>query len=78
VNKAGNVLYLHVLDWPETSTISLDDLPVKATRAIYLANGKKADFAQDGDTLNFTLAKRRVDEYNTVIKVTLAKSIHSE
>ncbi len=78
VNKAGNVLYLHVLDWPETSTISLDDLPVKATRAIYLANGKKADFAQDGDTLNFTLAKRQVDEYNTVIKVTLAKSIHSE
>ena len=78
MNKTGNILYLHILSWPEMGTIALNDLPVNATRAIYLADGQKADFAQDGGTLKLTLAKRHINEYNTVIKVTLAKPIYSK
>jgi hypothetical protein len=33
MNKTGNVLYLHILSWPETGTIALNDLPVNAIRA---------------------------------------------
>jgi alpha-L-fucosidase len=75
VNKAGNVLYLHILKWPEAGTIALSDLPVKANQAIYLADGTQADFSQDGTTLKFALPTEPVNEYDTVIKVTLAESV---
>ncbi len=77
VNKAGKVLYLHILNWPETGTITLSDLPVSVRKATYLANGKKAGFTQDGSTLKFTLPPEPVNEYDTVIKVMLDKSINT-
>jgi alpha-L-fucosidase len=74
VNKAGNILYLHILEWPATGTIALNGLQTVATQAIYLADGKDADFTQDGSTLKFTLPPEPVNEYDTVIKVTLSIS----
>jgi alpha-L-fucosidase len=75
VNKAGNVLYLHILKWPAAGTIALSDLPVNATQAIYLADGKEADLTQDGTTLKLALPTEPVNKYDTVIKVTLAGSV---
>ncbi len=78
VNKAGNVLYLHILKWPETGTIALSDLPVKVTKAVYLDDGKEADVNQDGTTLNVTLPPEPVNRYDTVIKLTLAKRLNAK
>jgi alpha-L-fucosidase len=76
-SKDGNVLYLHILSWPERGTIALSESPVNATKAIYLADGKNADFTQDGRTLNFALPPEPVNQYDTVIKVTLAESLNA-
>ncbi len=78
VNQQGNVLYLHVLQWPETGRLTLSDVPVKATAAAYVANGKKADFTQDGSTLKFTLPTESLNQYDTVIKVRLERPLHSD
>ena len=45
-SKKGDVLYLHILEWPESGKITLDGLKAKATKAIYLQNGKDAKFTQ--------------------------------
>jgi alpha-L-fucosidase len=76
VNKAGDVLYLHILEWPETRTIALSDLPVDVIGAVYLANGKQAESIREGRTLILALPPEPVSQYDTVIKVTLAKSLN--
>ena len=47
VSKDGKTLYLHILEWPESGTITVNDLPAAAASAVYLANGEKADFVQE-------------------------------
>jgi len=71
VSKDGKKLYLHVLEWPESGTVSLNKITAKVASACYLANGKKAKFVQKENTLKFSLSKAVLDEYNTVIKVSL-------
>ena len=44
ISKNGKTLYLHILEWPGSGTITVNDLPAAATSAVYLANGEKADF----------------------------------
>ena len=73
-SKDGKTLYLHVLRWPESGTITLNDLPTKATSAIYLATGKKADLSQQGDMLQVKLPAQSLSEYDTVVKVALQES----
>jgi alpha-L-fucosidase len=75
VSKTGDVLYLHILKWPKDGKITLNEMPGKVSKAIYLANGKDANFEQKGSTLSIALPKKPVNEYDTVIKVTLAKSM---
>ena len=77
-SKDGKTLYLHILEWPETGTITVDDLPATASSAVYLATGKEADFAQEGDALTVTLPEQPVNEYDTVVKVKLTESATSE
>ena len=71
VSKDGKTLYLHILEWPESGTLSLKGLSSTAISAIYLANGDKADFAQEGDTLKLALAAQPLNEYDTVVKVSI-------
>ena len=72
-SKDGKTLYLHILEWPESGTITLHDLPGTAASAVYLATGQKADFAQQGDVLKLTLPTEALNQYDTVVKVLLKK-----
>ncbi|MCF7847789.1 MAG: alpha-L-fucosidase [Kiritimatiellales bacterium] len=75
VNKAGNILYLHILKLPETGKIALSGLTVNVTKAVFLANGNDATFEQNGSALSITLPPEPVNEYDTVIKLTLDQAI---
>ena len=68
-SKDGKTFYLHILEWPESGIISLKGLSSTAASAVYLANGEKADFVQEGDTLKLTLPAQLLNEYDTVVKV---------
>jgi alpha-L-fucosidase len=72
VNKTGDTLYLHILKWPESGALALPGLPFDVAQAVFLATGEKAPFRQIGAALNIDLPARPVDEYNTVIKLSLA------
>ena len=69
VSKDGKTLYLHILQRPESGTITVNDLPATAASAVYLASGEKANFVQDGTTLKITLPAKPLNEYDTVVKV---------
>ncbi|HUV67665.1 MAG TPA: alpha-L-fucosidase [Sedimentisphaerales bacterium] len=68
-SKDGKTLYLHVLEWPESGTLSLNGLSSTATSAVYLANGEKANFVQEGASLEITLPAQPLNEYDTVVKI---------
>ena len=70
-SKDSKAIYLHILEWPESGSITVAGLDAAATSAVYLANGKKADFVQEGDALKLMLPAQPLDEYDTVVKVTL-------
>ena len=70
-SKDGKTLYLHILELPESGTISLDGLTSTAASAVYLATGEKTDFVQEGASLKLTLAAKAQNEYDTVVKVSL-------
>ena len=69
VSKDGKTLYLHILKWPESGTVSVDGIESKATSASFLANGEKADFGQDGHTLRIKLPAKPLNQYDTVVKL---------
>ncbi|TWU46099.1 Alpha-L-fucosidase [Rubripirellula tenax] len=77
-SKDGKTLYLHILQWPESGTITVNELPSGATSAVYLANGENAVFAQQGDSLEITLPANPLNQYDTVVKVTLEATADSE
>lgn len=69
-SKDGKALYLHVLDWPKSGTITVNDMSATATSATYLANGQRADITQISNTLKIELPSAPLDKYDTVIKLT--------
>jgi len=71
-SKDGKTIYLHILEWPESGSLSVDGLTAQVSSAVFLANGKKAAFDQQGESLKFTLPAKPLDEYNTVIAVKVA------
>lgn len=77
-SKDGKAIYLHVLHWPGTGSITVNDLPITATACAFLANGEKAGFSQQGDTLEITLPPQPINEHDTVIKVVLEASVNSD
>jgi len=68
VNQAGDVLYAHILEWPESGTITLE---AQVVEAVYLANSEEAQFEQDGEIVVFSLPPEPANEYDTVIKLRL-------
>ncbi|MEP4079427.1 alpha-L-fucosidase [Haloferula sp.] len=75
VSKDGKTLYLHILEWPESGSASIAGLSAKVTSVVFLENGEKAASAQEGDTLKITLPAKAINEYDTVVKVSLAESV---
>ena len=71
MNKDGSILYLHVLNMPESGTISLKGLPVTVTSAKYLSNDSLVNFVQDGDHVRFTELQHTIDPIDVVVKVVL-------
>ncbi|MGJ8634356.1 MAG: alpha-L-fucosidase [Luteolibacter sp.] len=71
ISKDGKTLYLHVMKWPESGSVSVDKMLGKAASATFLANGDKADFSQTGDVLEVNLPGAALDKYDTVIKIVL-------
>lgn len=71
----GKTLYLHIFEWPDSGSISVDDLPVSASSATFLANGESAEFEQQGAALKVKLPAKALDEYDTVVKVSLSESV---
>lgn len=71
VSKDGT-LYLHILEWPESGTITLNGLSATVATAVYLENGEAADFVHEGVDLKITLPAEPLNEYDTVIKVSMA------
>jgi alpha-L-fucosidase len=69
-NKTGDSLYIHVLEWPTTSSLKINGLPA-VTNASFLANGQAVTFEQDGDTLVLSLGEQPLDDYSTVVKLQL-------
>ena len=70
-SKDGKTLYLHVLEWPESGSITVENMPAIAKSAMYIENGEKATISQAGDSLKVNLPETALDEYDTVIKVSL-------
>ena len=73
VSKDGNTLYLHILKWPESGSITAAGVSGNATSAIFLENGEAATFEQTDAGLSVTLPAKPLNEYDTVIKVALSK-----
>ncbi|MGD7652208.1 MAG: alpha-L-fucosidase [Verrucomicrobiales bacterium] len=70
-SKDGGTLYLHVLEWPESGTLSLAGLPSAAGSAVMLATGETLGFSQEGGTLKLALPAKAPDALDTVIKLSL-------
>jgi len=75
VSKNGKTLYLHILQWPESGSITVDGIPTKAASAIYLADGESVDFVQEDTVLKITLPAKPLNEFDTVIKVECTHSL---
>ena len=75
VSEDGKSLYLHILKWPESKTITVSGLNSTASASTFLVNGEAADFVQEGDTLKITLPTAPLNAYNTVVKVTFPDSV---
>ena len=77
-SKDGKTLYLHILKWPESQTITVNDMPATAVSAVYLATGEDAHFQQEGEILRVTLPEKQLDQYDTVVKIRLEDANNTE
>jgi alpha-L-fucosidase len=71
VSRSGDLLYLHILDWPESGRLELQGLYFKVSSATFLADDTPANFNQTGETLSLSLPSQPVCEHDTVIKLIL-------
>ena len=77
-SKDGKTLYLHILHWPESGVITVNGLSSAATSAVYLATGENANVVQVDDILKLKLPANPLNEYDTVVKVSLEESVNGE
>jgi alpha-L-fucosidase len=71
VSKDGLTLYLHILEWPQSGSISIEGLESNVAAASFLVNGKAAPFQQNGKSVEVKLPAELLDPYDTVVKLTL-------
>lgn len=73
VGKDGQTLYLHVFDWPESGTITVDVGGNDVASAVFLENGEGLKFTQNNGFFTITLPAKPLNEFDTVIKVSFEK-----
>ena len=75
VSKDGKNLYVFILDWPGSGKISFSGLTSKISGAQILESGDAAEFIQTDGEVQITLPNAKVNEYCTVIKLTLESTV---
>ncbi len=68
--KKGNRVYVHVLDWPDTSLL-LTPLPSAVRSARLLAGGRPVEFKSGDFGVVLTLPKDAVDPIDTIVVLEL-------
>src|SRR5258708_24057706 len=68
--KKGNRVYVHVLDWPDTSLL-LTPLPSAVRSARLLAGGRPVEFKSGDFGVVLTLPKDPVDPIDTNVRLEL-------
>ncbi|WPJ95344.1 alpha-L-fucosidase [Coraliomargarita algicola] len=71
VSQDGKAVYLHIMTWPTSGSIRLEGLSLTAAAVSFLANGEKAEFSQQDGTLTVTLPAEPLNQYDTVLKMSL-------
>ena len=72
ISKDGKTLYFHVLEWPKSGEISASMMGA-ATAAEFLENGEAVNFEQPDGRITLQLPAKPLNEFDTVIKLTLKK-----
>lgn len=68
----GRSIYVHVLAWPQSSSLSVPGLNAKVEQIQLLADGKPLPFRQDESGLSITLPAQAPDPHVSVITVRVA------
>jgi alpha-L-fucosidase len=71
VSKDGESLFLHVMEWPASGTLFVEGVESAVTSAHFLANGTSVAFEQNGNVLKIQLPSKPLNQYDTVVKVSL-------
>ena len=71
--RKGNIIYVHILEWPKGDVLNLPPLAEKITEA-RLSDGGAMPFHQDKDGVTLTLKPSDHHEIDTIIKLTLEDS----
>ena len=70
-SKDGKTLYLHVLDYPDVGNLTVHGIEALVTSTNFLETGEITESHQKNETLTIQLPLTPVNQYNTVIKVSL-------
>jgi alpha-L-fucosidase len=70
--RKGNTIYVHVLDWPDTSLL-LPTLPGKIAAARLLKDGQAVPFVQQAQGVILTVPIERRDPIDTVVALELQR-----
>ena len=70
----GNVLYLHVFDWPANGRLVVPGLSTPVLRASLLVSGQPAGVRVEGGGVVVTLPEKPLDPVATVIKLECARA----
>jgi alpha-L-fucosidase len=65
----ANVIYFHIMRWPERGNLEVAYRGKKITHASYLANGLKTEFSQTQDKIIIITPVKQPDGIDTVIKL---------
>lgn len=68
----GNVLYLHVFDWPSGGKLLVEGLPSDVGRAVILGDRQALGITREGGNATITLPAKPVDPADTVIALETA------
>ncbi len=76
VSKDGKALYVHILEWPTTNTVTLPELDTNNINDLeLLASDHKIEISQDTAKLTIQLPDEAPNENCSVIKINLKTSI---
>ncbi|HEV2383496.1 MAG TPA: alpha-L-fucosidase C-terminal domain-containing protein [Terriglobia bacterium] len=69
ITAKGNMVYLHVFDWPSTASLRLNGLSSQVSAATVLVLGEKLQFKQENSAVTISVPPAAPDPYDTVIRI---------